>query len=126
VELPSLGRRGTLAISTVLTGVFILASTTSRSSNALLGWNCAYSFFSNIMSGVLFAMSPEVFLTKDRGTGNALVATASRVFGIMAPIIAFYANLTTSVPIYISGALFVVSGFIVLLLPFEPRGQAAL
>jgi len=126
VELPILGRRGTLAISTILTGVFILASTTARSSDSLLGWNCAYSFTSNVMYGVLYAITPELFPTKDRGTGNALVAAANRVFGIMAPVIALYANLTTSVPIYISGALFLVSGFIAMLLPFESRGRASL
>jgi len=126
VQLSYLGRKGTLAISTVLTGVFLFASTTSRSSNALLGWNCGYSFTSNVMYGVLYAVSPELFPTKDRGTGNAIVAAANRVFGIMAPIIALYADLTTSVPIYISGALFIVSGFIALLLPFETRGKASM
>ncbi|KAJ7458054.1 MFS general substrate transporter [Mycena galericulata] len=126
VELPLLGRKGTLAISTTLTGIFILVSTTARTSNALLGYNCAYTFTSNVMYGVLYALSPELFPTKDRGTGNALTATANRIFGIMAPIIALYANLTTSVPIFIAGALFVVSGFIALLLPFESRGRAAL
>ncbi|KAJ7119935.1 major facilitator superfamily domain-containing protein [Mycena crocata] len=126
VELPSLGRRGTLAISTALTGVFILASTSARSSNSLLGFNCGYSFTSNVMYGVLYAISPELFPTRERGTGNALVAAANRIFGIMAPIIALYADLTTSVPIYISGALFLVSGFITLLLPFESRGRASL
>ncbi|KAF9648509.1 MFS general substrate transporter [Thelephora ganbajun] len=126
VELPLLGRKGTLAISTILTGVFLFASTTARSSSALLGWNCGYSFTSNIMYGVLYAISPELFPTKDRGTGNAIVAAANRVFGIMSPIIALYANLTTSVPIYISGALFIASGLIALLLPFEPRGKASL
>jgi hypothetical protein len=35
------------------------------------------------MYGVLYALSPELFPTKDRGTGNALVATANRIFGIM-------------------------------------------
>lgn len=35
------------------------------------------------MYGVLYALSPEVFPTKDRGTGNALTASANRVFGIM-------------------------------------------
>lgn len=35
------------------------------------------------MYGVLYAVSPELFPTKDRGTGNAIVATANRVFGIM-------------------------------------------
>ncbi|KAG6917195.1 hypothetical protein DXG01_003538 [Tephrocybe rancida] len=126
VELPLLGRRGTLAISTTLTGAFILASTTARTSNALLGWNCAYSFTSNVMYGVLYAITPELFPTKDRGTGNAIVAAANRVFGIMAPIIALYADLTTSVPIFIAGAIFVVSGFIALLLPFESRGRASM
>ncbi|THH02636.1 hypothetical protein EW145_g6719 [Phellinidium pouzarii] len=39
VELPRFGRKGTLALSTILTGVFLFASTTARTSNALLGWN---------------------------------------------------------------------------------------
>jgi MFS family permease len=108
VDLPLLGRRGTLAISTcssqlmftkkklisfshmllytVLTGAFILASTTARTSNAILGWNCAYSFTSNVMYGVLYAITPELFPTKDRGTGSAIVAAANRVFGIMVSI----------------------------------------
>ncbi|KAF6741695.1 MFS general substrate transporter [Ephemerocybe angulata] len=116
VELPVLGRRGTLSISTILTGVFILVSTTARTSNALLGWNCAYSFTSNVMYGVLYALTPELFPTKDRGTGNALTATANRIFGIM----------VTSVPIFIAGAIFLVAGIIALLLPFESRGRASL
>ncbi|KAJ3510192.1 hypothetical protein NLJ89_g4822 [Agrocybe chaxingu] len=126
VELPLLGRRGTLAISTVLTGVFILVSTTARTSNALLGWNCAYSFTSNVMYGVLYAITPELFPTKDRGTGNAITATANRIFGIMAPIIALYADISTSVPIFIAGAIFVVAGFIALFLPYESRGKASM
>ena len=43
-----------------------------------------------------------------------------------APIIALYADLTTSVPIYVSGAIFIAAGFIALLIPFEPRGRASL
>ena len=78
------------------------------------------------MYGVLCALSPELFPTKNRGTGNALVAAAKRMFGIMAPIIALHANLVTSVPIYISDAVFIVAGFIALLLPFESRGKASL
>jgi MFS family permease len=84
VEIPRFGRKGALALSTIVTGVFLYASTTASTSNGLLGWNCAYNFFSNIMYAVLYAYTPEVFATKDRGTGNALAATANRVFGIMA------------------------------------------
>ena len=35
------------------------------------------------MYGVLYAVSPELFPAKDRGTGNALVSAANRVFGVM-------------------------------------------
>ena len=49
VEIKSFGRKGTLAVATMLTGVFLYASTTALDSNALLGWNCGFNFTSNIM-----------------------------------------------------------------------------
>lgn len=126
VETPHVGRKGALAASTVLTGVFLFCSTTALNSDALLGWNCAYNFMSNIMYAVLYAYTPEIFATKDRGTGNAITASANRVFGIMAPIVAMFANLETSAPVYVSGALFIAAGVLVLLLPFESRGKASM
>lgn len=59
VEVRGFGRKGTLSASTVLTGVFLYASTTAVTSNALLGWNCAFNFFSNIMFAVLYSYTPE-------------------------------------------------------------------
>ncbi|KAI5865752.1 transporter [Durotheca rogersii] len=126
VELPKFGRKGALSSSTALTGVFLYCSTTATNSQSLLGWNCAYSFTSNIMYAVLYAYTPELFPTRDRGTGNALTATANRIFGIMAPIVAMFANLETAAPVYTSGALFIAAGLIVLTLPFESRGKASL
>lgn len=126
VELKGFGRRGTLALSTAATGAFLYASTTALDSASLLGWNCAYNFTSNVMYAVLYAYTPETFVTPHRGTGNALTATANRVFGIMAPIIAMFANLETAAPVYTSGALFIVAGLLVLLMPFETQGKASL
>jgi hypothetical protein len=126
VETPKIGRKGTLALSTVLTGIFLYCSTTAVTSNALLGWNCAFNFFSNIMYAVLYSYTPEIFCTKDRGTGNAVTASANRIFGIMAPVVAMFANLETSAPVYVSGALFIAAGLLVLTLPFESRGRASL
>ncbi|KAI6758841.1 hypothetical protein HG530_011081 [Fusarium avenaceum] len=126
VELPRLGRKGTLSASTVLTGVFLYCSTTATTSDALLGWQCAFNFFSNIMYAVLYSFTPELFPTPHRGTGNALCASCNRIFGIMAPIIAIFANLETSAPVYTSGALFIAAGLLVLAMPFESRGKAAL
>ncbi|KAI9172527.1 MFS siderochrome iron transporter [Paramyrothecium foliicola] len=126
VEVPRIGRKGTLSVFTVLTGVFLYCSTTALNSQSLLGWNCAFSFCSNVMYAVLYGFTPELFPTPQRGTGNALTATCNRVFGIMAPIIAMFANLETSAPVYTSGALFIAAGVLVLLMPFESRGKAAL
>lgn len=78
------------------------------------------------MYAVLYAYTPELFPTASRGTGNALTATANRVFGIMAPIVAMFGDLTTSVPVYVSGALFILAGALVFILPYESRGTAAL
>lgn len=125
-ELPYVGRKGTLSVSTLMTGVFLFASTTATSSDALLGWQCAYNFMSSTMYAILYAYTPEVFPTKDRGTGNAITASANRTFGVIAPIIAMFANLQTSSPVYVSGALFLAAGLIAIALPFESRGKASL
>ncbi|PBK66827.1 hypothetical protein ARMSODRAFT_1021244 [Armillaria solidipes] len=79
-----------------------------------------------LWSPARYALTPELFSTKDRGTRNGLAVAADRVFGVMAPIIVLYADLTTSVPMFVSGALFLLAGVISLLLPFESRGKAAL
>lgn len=126
VERPYIGRKGTLSLSTVLTGVFLFCSTTALDSASLLGWNCAYNFMSNIMYAVLYAYTPEIFPTKDRGTGNAVTASANRIFGIMAPIVAMEADLDSAAPVYVSGALFIAAGLAVLALPFESRGRASM
>lgn len=44
----------------------------------------------------------------------------------MAPIVAMFANLETSAPVYVSGALFIAAGILVLALPFESRGKASM
>lgn len=70
-------------ICLVITGVFLFAATTARSSNALLAWNCAYTLTSNVIYGVLYAVSPELFPTRDRGTGNAIVSAANHTTGVI-------------------------------------------
>lgn len=125
VEL-RIGRKGTLCGSLILTGVILFGSTTAKSSNSYLAWNCFFNIFSLIMYGVLYAYTPEVFPTKVRGTAVGLAASANRIFGVFAPIIVLFADLTTSAPIFVSGALFLVSGVLVIFYPFEPRNRASL
>lgn len=37
-----------------------------------------------------------------------------------------FADLQTSAPVYTSGALFIAAGLLVLIMPYESRGRAAL
>ena len=48
------------------------------------------------MYGILYAVSPEIFPAKDRGTGNGLTVTATRVFGVLvsSPLGVFNRELT--------------------------------
>jgi len=65
-----------VTILAVLTGVFILLSTTARTSNAVDGWNCGINYVSNIMFAVLHALVMELLPTKARGTGGAIIGLA--------------------------------------------------
>lgn len=125
VEL-RIGRKGTLCGAMIMTGIVLFGSTTAKSSNSYLAWTCFFNFFSNIMYGVLYAYTPEVFPTQIRGTAVGLASSLNRVFGVFAPIIAIYADLTTSAPIYVSGALFLFSGCLVVFYPYEPRNVSSL
>ncbi|KAI6042382.1 major facilitator superfamily domain-containing protein [Pisolithus marmoratus] len=121
VELPIFGRRRTLSIFTVLTGALILASTTAGTFDLYLGWG--FSFTTSVMYGVLYALSSELFPTRSRGTGNAIVAAVNRIFGLIALLILYLHRVNVRM---VSGGIFISAGFIALLLPFEPRGKASL
>ncbi|KAK0746374.1 hypothetical protein B0T18DRAFT_411496 [Schizothecium vesticola] len=69
VERPHIGRKGTLALSAVVTGVMLYGSTSARTSTALLGRNCGFSFSGNVMYAVLDSFTPELFPTPQRGRG---------------------------------------------------------
>ena len=126
VELPYIGRKGSLAASTLLTGVFLFCSTTAKDWYALLGWQCAFNFASSFMYAVLYTYTPEIFPSVHRGTGNALAASANRIFGVFAPVIFMKSNPDTKAPIYVSGALFLVAGFFAVFLPIESRGRTSM
>ncbi|KAL4783437.1 major facilitator superfamily domain-containing protein [Aspergillus varians] len=121
VEMPLLGRKGTLTLATIMTGFFLLASTTATTSSGLLGWNCAYGFSSSLVYAVLYAYTPEIFESRNRGTGNAIVSAANRLGGIVAPLVALWTNLQSTAPVYVSGVIFLLAGGLVVMVPYDHR-----
>ncbi|KAL4930491.1 major facilitator superfamily domain-containing protein [Aspergillus undulatus] len=116
VDMALFGRKGTLTLATLLTGVFLLASTTATTSSA----------FSSLVYAVLYAYTPEIFESRNRGTGNALTSAANRLGGIMAPLIAMGSNLQSTVPVYVSGIMFMLAGVLVIFVPYESRGKTSM
>ena len=73
-----------------------------------------------IYYAALYAYTPEVFPSAARGTGNSLAIACTRVGAVIVPLIAYYSDTSSSVPIWICGSFVGVVGFIALLFPYEP------
>lgn len=127
VDLMYIGRKGTMAIGTVITGVFVFLFTISSDSDFQLAFTCLEAFFQNIAYGVLYAYTPEVFPAPIRGTATGMSSFLNRIAGLCAPIIAIQAgNSNPKAPIYASGGLFIAAALSMLILPIETRGKQTL
>ncbi|KFY08823.1 hypothetical protein V492_05869 [Pseudogymnoascus sp. VKM F-4246] len=127
VNIKYVGRKGTMAIATVITGVFLFLFTISTDPNFQLIFTCIEAFFQNIMYGVLYAYTPEVFPAPSRGTGSGIASFLNRVAGICAPIVAIYASTgNPKAPIYASGGLMFAAFIAMLGFPIETRGKQSL
>ncbi|EER29588.1 major facilitator superfamily protein [Coccidioides posadasii C735 delta SOWgp] len=127
VDIPYIGRKGTMAVSTCITGVILFCFTISKNPNAQLTCTCLEAFFQNIMYGVLYAYTPEVFPAPNRGTGTGIASCLNRICGLLAPIVAIYAgDRDPNAPIYASGGLFLAAFVAMCLFPIETRGKQSL
>lgn len=88
VNIRYVGRRGTLAICLLLTGIFLFLFTMSADANFQLGFSCVVAFFQNAAYGVLYAYSPETFPAPNRSTGTGIASALNRLSGLCAPLVA--------------------------------------
>jgi len=77
----------------------------------------------NIYVSVIYAYTPEVLPSAHRATGFALCVASNRFAGIVGILIGSYANVNTTVPLFICAALYGLLIILSVLLPFEPRGK---
>ncbi|KAE8441502.1 hypothetical protein EG329_004890 [Mollisiaceae sp. DMI_Dod_QoI] len=126
VDIKYIGRKGTMAIATMLSGVFLFLFTLSADSNYQVAFSSIEAFFQNIMYGVLYAYTPEVFPAPNRGTGTGISSFLNRIAGLCAPIIA--ANIpdaNPNAPVFVSGGLILAAFVAMIFLPIETRGNLA-
>ena len=120
---PIIGRRGVLCIGGLLTMAFLFGYTQvmNRAQMVAMGscvFVCLYIYY-----GVIYAYTPEVLPASARATGNAMCLLCTRIATAIVPVIAYFANTLTLVPIWICGALMGVIGLVAIFLPFEPSKQ---
>lgn len=128
LKSPFLGRRGTLAISTFVSAVFLfLFAELGHSPGSQLLFSCVEAFSQNIMYGVLYAFTPEIFPAPVRGAGTGVASFLNRVAGLAAPVVAatFPGNGSTG-PIWLSGVLILAAFVGMCLIPIETRGRQRL
>ncbi|KAF2670478.1 MFS general substrate transporter [Microthyrium microscopicum] len=127
VDQPRFGRKGTMAISTLVTGFSLFLFTLSGYPPWQTFAACIQSLFSNVMYGVIYAYTPEVFPAPVRGTGSGIASLLNRLAGLSAPMIAAQTGkINPSAPILAAGGLYLVSFVAMCLLPIETRGMQSL
>ncbi|OCK99228.1 MFS general substrate transporter [Cenococcum geophilum 1.58] len=123
-EIKILGRKGTGAIASLATGVFVFLFTQADTNEAVLGFACAISFSFAVVHGILYGYTPELFPAPIRGTGQGLVGFLHELSSMAATLIAVYVGLDNK-SIWISAGLIAGAGFIFPFMPYETRGRAA-
>lgn len=127
VDIKYIGRKYTIAVATLLTGIWVFLFTVNPRPNYQLAMSSLEAFFQNIMYGVLYAYTPEVFPAPNRGTGTGIASCLNRICGLCAPIVAVGAgNVNPNAPIYASGGLILAAFVAMCLFPIETRGKQSL
>jgi hypothetical protein len=114
-----------MMIGALLTMIFLFAYTAVRTAAQNLTVNFIISICLHIYHGVLYAYTPEVLPSAHRCTGNSIIVACNRIMGIVAALIGTYADLTSSVPIYVCAAAFGGLALLSFLFPFEPQGRTS-
>ncbi|KAJ3257669.1 hypothetical protein HDU77_002642 [Chytriomyces hyalinus] len=121
------GRRGTMAISTFGTAFALYLFTFSRTETFQLVCGSIVSLLQNMMYGVLYTYTPEVFESRVRGTASGAASVVSRVFGCMAPLLTgWLLGVSVALPLVIASGFLFLAGVCMVLLPVETRGRDVL
>ena len=135
VTWPLAGRRGAMAIGTILSGIFLfIFIADGHTAERQLAYFAVTNFFENIMYGVLYCYTPEMFPAPLRGTADGIAAMMNRIMGVVATLIKIYTTTrdqstgssSQAAPLYTSAALFVASGLLMLTLRVETASRTAL
>ncbi|KAF2673622.1 MFS general substrate transporter [Microthyrium microscopicum] len=87
-NVPAIGRKWTMVLSSGLMGASIFIFSTVNTQAANVGLNLMEYFFQSMFNAVLYGWTPEVFPAPIRGTACGIASFWGRLFGIVSPLIA--------------------------------------
>lgn len=121
------GRRATLALYLVLSGVFTYLFAVVSGLGAILAAAVLMSFFTLGAWGALYAYTPELYPTEIRSTGMGWASGMTRIAGALAPTLGgLLLPVSMLAALTLFAVAFVVGGAAVAALGRETRGQPLL
>jgi hypothetical protein len=110
IETKYLGRKRTAALFSLLTGIFMLLSTLSRSEHAALAFSCILSCLEYGTLAILTTYTLELLPSPIRGSGMAVMGGIWGLFGLVAKIVDVYVgeNVAGGGPVWFCGAVWIV------------------
>ncbi|KAI8815656.1 major facilitator superfamily domain-containing protein [Fimicolochytrium jonesii] len=122
IDLPFLGRRGTMLGSMMGTALMLTAFTVVEQRAAVLMSSAAINGMASVAYAALYTYTPEVFPTDVRTTANGGCSAVGRITGILAPMLGgFFFSISPNTTIFFSAATLCASGICCALLPIETR-----
>ncbi|KAH7063437.1 major facilitator superfamily domain-containing protein, partial [Macrophomina phaseolina] len=132
-NVPHVGRKWTMVISSGLMGasIFIFSAVNSEASN--IGLNAMEYFFQSMFNAVLYGWTPEAFPAPVRGTACGVASFWGRLFSIVSPLIAqsLYAKSESgdgdiNAVLYLAGGVTLGCVISVALLPNKKLGRQSM
>jgi len=119
-----LGRKWTMAIFTLISGLFMFLFTLARSTIVLISFTSLVNVFAQIMYAAIYTYTPEVFPTAVRTSGVGTAAMFAKASGIIAPSFAgWLLSINLNLPLFVSFGFMAVGSICACLLPIETRGR---
>jgi MFS family permease len=127
METKHLGRKRTGALFALLTGLFMLLSTLSRSKHAALAFSSILSFLEYGTLAILTTYTLELLPSPIRGSGMAVMGGTWGLFGLVARIVDVYVeeSVAGGGPVWFCGAVWIVLVGAWVAGSRETRGKAA-
>lgn len=119
-----IGRKGTLSLFLLLSGICSFFFGHADSASSLLIWGAAMSFFNLGAWGVIYTYTPEQYPTKIRALGSGWAAGFGRIGGMIAPMLVglmLAQSLDMSTIFLMFASVFVLISAIVLILGKESK-----